>query len=111
MSTNERLMHRYVPFLHEGFMCEKCGDFCIDMDEVKRASMAPCVDDDDPCVASVQELINAKISKAWGAIRGETEMPQNPWNEAEKKKKFREEFDKWLDTSDPVMEISWEEGE
>lgn len=118
MANIERLKHNFVPHLQNGYICCKCGEYCGDWDEVDRVSMSPCVDDDDPCVGKVQELIQTQIAQMWSGFREkETIARGTTMDEAKVDATWptpvfipeeKQEFNDWLNSPDPVKVIDWE---
>lgn len=112
MATNERLFHNWLPFMEEWWMCDKCGARARSWEAVDRISMNPCVDDDDPCVARHQEMMQTEINEMWQKARSH-EMPidgikrgvaQPAWTIHDKTR-----FNTWLNGPDPVMDLDWTE--
>lgn len=108
-------MHNFVPHLSKGYICGKCGYFCIDWDEVDRVSTTPCVDDDDPVVEKVQELIHTQIAEMWAQHREKEVIARGTVVDPGYEEEFRvftpgekQQFHDWLNSPDPVKAIDWE---
>lgn len=109
MAINERLFHNWLPFMEAGFMCDKCGVRAQTWEAVDRISMNPCVDDDDPCVARHQEMMQTEIAVMWQQVRSDERLPGTksrvmvyPWTYQDKVR-----FDHWLNGPDPVFDLDF----
>jgi hypothetical protein len=139
MADREQLMHKWHHHMSKGYICGKCGATASDWNEVEDISSGPCVRDNDPIVAKVQEMISSKIARFWNKIRenednkcedqdGEqafnmTQHIESLVNQTEQEKEDeqvmrhnfsseeKQRYRQWLNSSDPVMDLNWSSDE